>query len=362
MSRSPKPRWMDSQDAFRLSDLAAEESRSQGNSHIGTEHLLLALIADGGTAAKILSSLAPHAVIRARLLGLINPSPSPGFERHPGPWKRSTVMRDRSGVAAKDAWGNTHIFLADANGRPVRSASGALIGFEHDEDGRIVFDDVRGTPRYAELRNLPPVFDSVGNPLQDLQQVDGESDPMTARPPSRFGKTDAGAAESDGWLEWTTALSVVFALAEKEAQFLGHPYVGSEHLLLALLDTDDNAALWTLCSLEDENRLRMRIYRCCSPQSPAGLEHYQLPWCLGMMTAADGTPIVVEGRVRQYLMAADRRPIWTSGGSLLDYDLDTSGALVRDDVGRPTLVEVAQEPDSYDAFGLPFEGPGVPPE
>ena len=65
--------------------VSAREAATLGHGYIGTEHLLLGLIAEGkGIAAQVLSQLGVSAAVRARLLEIMG---SPGYRRssHPPP-------------------------------------------------------------------------------------------------------------------------------------------------------------------------------------------------------------------------------------------------------------------------------------
>jgi len=72
-----------------------------------------------------------------------------------------------------------------------------------------------------------------------------------------------------GSIPYTPRVKKVLALAAKEARALRHPYVGTEHILLGLLQEGDGVAARVLKSFDvDVERTRMEILRELDPNAP----------------------------------------------------------------------------------------------
>ena len=81
-----------------------------------------------------------------------------------------------------------------------------------------------------------------------------------------------GSAELDGWQRLTDRAHQVFALAQEEAQALGHNYLGTEHLLLGLLREQESVAARTLATLDVRlDEVRRRVERMIGRGTPQAL-------------------------------------------------------------------------------------------
>ena len=78
--------------------------------------------------------------------------------------------------------------------------------------------------------------------------------------------------KSSGNIPYTPRAKKVFALAGKEAKNLSHSYIGTEHLLLGLLDEGESVAARVLKSLDiDIERTRSEILKLVDPNLPGGI-------------------------------------------------------------------------------------------
>jgi hypothetical protein len=100
-------------------DLAMEQARQLGHDHLGTEHLLLGLLAAGdGVAAQVLASMGiPLEEVRSRVENIIGPGRSPGTRAGrilPTPQARkvlSLTLREALALGHNDV-GTGHLLLA----------------------------------------------------------------------------------------------------------------------------------------------------------------------------------------------------------------------------------------------------------
>jgi hypothetical protein len=100
-------------------DLAMEQARQLGHDHLGTEHLLLGLLAAGdGVAAQVLASMGiPRGEVRSRVENIIGPGRSPGTRAGrilPTPQARkvlSLTLREALALGHNDV-GTGHLLLA----------------------------------------------------------------------------------------------------------------------------------------------------------------------------------------------------------------------------------------------------------
>lgn len=142
---------------------AEEEAGRLGHAHVGTEHVLLALLADvGGLAGKALRSAASADDIRRRLHELMSPVPAGDFPDHPRPWS-SCIVRDVDGVPVKHGRWMKQYFI-DRRGMPVRNSAGTLVHTELDDLGRPVFEP-GGSLRLVEVPIGPGELGQNGEPL-----------------------------------------------------------------------------------------------------------------------------------------------------------------------------------------------------
>src|SRR5262249_54998610 len=208
--------------AKRVLELAVEEASHLGHRELGTEHLLLGLIQEReGIAARVLTNL--------------------GLE--PGA-VRSRVRELRGGAAG----GAVRASPAEERGRapPDRDPFHAftdrarkVVSLAKDEAKRLDHE-------YVSTENLLVglVAEGTGvaaNVLRrfgvDLARVRSELEKIVSRSPP---------VEVRGNLPFTPRAKVALEFAVAEARLLGHPYVGTEHLLLGLIREGEGIAVLVL--------------------------------------------------------------------------------------------------------------------
>jgi hypothetical protein len=107
-------RWSD--EGGRVLKGAVEEARALHHNHVGTEHLLLALIAGGGLGAEALRRLGvDHDVVRGHVVDIIGPGDSKGSAHRPFTPRSKKVIHiaSREAIHSKhDQVGTEHLLLA----------------------------------------------------------------------------------------------------------------------------------------------------------------------------------------------------------------------------------------------------------
>ena len=210
----------------RVIDLAIDESRKLGHSHVGTEHLLLGIVRDNeGTAAKVLASFGVsletvrHNVIATlgqphREAGPGAPSPAPpqSTRNFAGPF-------DRFNEGAKRV-------LALAQDEAIRFNHN-YIGCEHILIGLI---RAQGSVAARTLQTLGVELEKARTALEFI-----------------VGRGDSTTSPSEITLSPRT--KKIIELAIDESRRLGHGHVGTEHMLLGLAREGESIASGILESL-----------------------------------------------------------------------------------------------------------------
>jgi ATP-dependent Clp protease ATP-binding subunit ClpA len=250
--------------AKKVIELAVDEARRLGHHYVGTEHLLLGLIREGeGIAAGVLESLGIKlervrtAVIK--VLGSPNPSSWP---QEPGDPLTERVQREsESHGSARDlAHEPTHQF-----DRFTERARGVL------------------TRAQEEAQRLGQNWIGPEHFLLALAREDGG---VAAKVLSNFGialakvreavESTVGHGEQQGTGEvgLTPRAKKVIQLSVDEGRRLGHHYVGTEHLLLALIREGESVAATVLESLGVTlEKTRSEIVRVLSQPPPPESEN-----------------------------------------------------------------------------------------
>ncbi|HEV8229861.1 MAG TPA: Clp protease N-terminal domain-containing protein [Candidatus Limnocylindria bacterium] len=210
----------------KVIELAIDEARKLGHSHVGTEHLLLGLVREGGhVGAKALESLGVsleavrHKVIATlgqphREVGASAPESvsSQSTEQFAGPFDRFT----------------------DRAKRVLALAQGEAIRFNHNYIG-------------SEHLLLGLIREQDGVAARALQTLGAELEKARQAVSFIIGRGDAATAPSEITLSPRT--KKIIELAIDEARKLGHGRVGTEHLLLGLAREGEGIASGILESL-----------------------------------------------------------------------------------------------------------------
>jgi len=226
--------------------LAVEEASNLGHNYIGTEHLLLGLIAEcEGVAARVLTNLGVEiGAVRGKVREFVGSSQavaapsSTACEKRPvsssrNPFRRFTDrVHHALRLAKKEAKRMNHACVSSGH---------LLLGLVAEGSG------------------------VAWNVLQH-RGID------LARARAAFERVAAGdlAIDAGGDLPFNQRANAAFELAAEEADRLGHAYIGTEHLLLGLLRDGEGIAANVLKDLAvDLGRTRTEILECLgvSPKS-----------------------------------------------------------------------------------------------
>ena len=210
----------------KVIDLAIDEARKLGHSHVGTEHLLLGLVRENESpAAKILASLGVslEAVRHNVIATLGQPHREVGASAPAPPWRQSTGSFagpfDRFNDGAKRV-------LALAQDEAIRHNHN-YIGSEHILIGLI--REEKGVAARA-LQTLGVELSKARTALEFI-----------------IGRGDRATSPSEMTLSPRT--KKIIELAIDESRKLGHGHVGTEHMLLGLAREGEGIASGILESL-----------------------------------------------------------------------------------------------------------------
>src|SRR6267378_1116425 len=240
----------------KVIDLAIDEARRLGHSHVGTEHLLLGIVREGeSTAAKVLGSLGveletvrrhvietlgrPHREVGASAPQPIGPSAGPfdpfidpAKRQFAGPFDRFTDRAKRVLALAQDeAMRFNHNYIGTEH---------ILVGLIREEEG------VAG----RALRTLGVELEKARTALGFI-----------------IGRGDAPTSPSEITLSPRT--KKIVELAIDEARRLGSKSVGTEHLLLGLAREGEGIASGILESLGvTMNKVRQVVMETLGQMKP----------------------------------------------------------------------------------------------
>jgi ATP-dependent Clp protease ATP-binding subunit ClpA len=227
LTKSRPPRERDakldlSSNVKKVLELAIDEARSTGNSYIGTEHLLLAIVRlNDGIAVAVMKRLniRPDELRQQVQIMLREPLPSaPPF----GTSRGNPVANVRSSFGPQRMERFTqkaqHVLaLAQEEAERLQhsyiGSEHLLIGLIREEGGvaRRVLEDLG-----LDEHHITEAVERTVLP--------GQHDPK-------------------GRLDLATDTKQVLEMAVDEARRMGHHYIGTEHLLLGLFRTSDNKAM-----------------------------------------------------------------------------------------------------------------------
>ena len=313
--------------------LAQEEARRLRHGYIGTEHLLLGLVRQEDGAAQILVSAGVTlAGVREQVEGIVGFGEEIGFSQAPfnGQAKAALELSLSEALQLRHNYiGTEHLLLGllRENGETSRMILGNL-GVEPSDIRRAAMDLVAGTMRAWR----------APNPLELTREVIKKS----------FGRySRADRSLFDNFAEQGRRIVV---LAQDEARYFDHNYIGTEHLLLGVIREEEGIAARTLDALGvrlDEAREQVESIvgygeRAMGPQTlltPRSKKILQLAEreALQLGHAHVGTEHILIGLARESEGVAAR--------VLLNLDVDPD-AVRREVVGR--LLDAEDETDPFD--------------
>src|SRR5947208_22233 len=209
--------------ARRVIVLAREEARLLDHDHIGTEHLLLGVVADDGDAAGALADLGLDlATARREVEDAVGRGAAPPSGHVPF----SPRAKKALGASPREARDDGHHHI-----RPAR----LLLGLLHEGDG-------------VAARALESMGIALEAVRSQVEEIIGE-----------------GALSPSDHLPFTPRAKKVLELSLREAMQLGHNYIGTEHILLGLVREGEGVAAQVLVKLDaDLSRVRQQVIQLLS--------------------------------------------------------------------------------------------------
>jgi ATP-dependent Clp protease ATP-binding subunit ClpA len=202
----------------KIIELAIDEARKLGHSHVGTEHLLLGLIRESGhTASGVLESFGVAAeTVRERVIETLG-SGAHSQEMRTAPPAAVTFTATRFGASP----------VADR----LSGGAAAALARAYWEAGRLNHEEVGAAHLLIALMEPASVW--IRRVLEQLNvRAEDIVAAAEARVPRREGPSPAGLKQSND-------LEAALARAAAVAASRGSPLVRPEHLLLALVAGED---------------------------------------------------------------------------------------------------------------------------
>ena len=241
----------------RVFALAQQEAKEL-NHNVGTEHLLLGLLREGGgVAAKVLrASEVDIQQCRRQILKELDPhfASQHAVELPPGTWKQPTEK-----PAALDRYKQGELKMScETAGNFTPHAQKALALARQEADR--LHHNFLGTEHL--LLGLIKLGQEV--PVNVLQKMGLNLETVRREVEKQVGTRPE--QNLTGNFPYTPRVTKVLALAQKEAKKLSHTYVGAEHLLLGLLREGDGVAAKVLRALKVEiEQCRLEILKELDP-------------------------------------------------------------------------------------------------
>jgi ATP-dependent Clp protease ATP-binding subunit ClpA len=211
-------------------ELAADEARTLGHSHVGTEHLLLGIVRQNESiGAKVLGGLGVDLErVRRQVIATLG-------QQHPGvATGSSNVVSHSTGEFAGGRTGGPFDRFTDRAKRVLALAQDEAIRFNHNYIG-------------TEHLLLGLLREEEGVAARALQTLGAELEKARQAVVFIIGRGDAAASPSEITLSPRT--KKVIELAIDEARRLGTKSVGTEHMLLGLAREGEGIASGILESL-----------------------------------------------------------------------------------------------------------------
>jgi ATP-dependent Clp protease ATP-binding subunit ClpA len=216
--------------AKKVLELSLREVQQLGHNYIGTEHILLGLIREGdGVAGQVLARLgADLNQVRRRVIQLLplsaeatTPLPASGGESRSATGKSDHERRAILLVAQEEARMLNHAYVGTEH---------LLLGLIHEGDGVAA----------KALESLGLSLEAVRQRVLEIIGVGEQAPP--------------------GHIPFTPRAKKVLDLSLREARQLGHNYIGTEHILLGLIQEGDGVAAQVLVEFgADLNRIRQQL-------------------------------------------------------------------------------------------------------
>jgi ATP-dependent Clp protease ATP-binding subunit ClpA len=258
-------------DGKKLFELALREAQAVGDQHIGTEHLLLALVSvEKGVVPKILEQrgLVPETIrgkVTEALAGPRDP-PFPPAPRKPLPpmppelaaeieqvreekesaidahdFERAAMLRDEErrlhavarGETFHPSFSGAHILTTRGVARFTERARQIFV-LAHDEARELKHDYI-GTEHLL----LGLLREKEGLAARVLDSFDMTAEEVRAQIVRIIGR---GEQLAIGPIQFTPRGNRVLEFSLREALALGHNYIGTEHILLGILREDEGVA------------------------------------------------------------------------------------------------------------------------
>lgn len=230
--------------ARKVLSLAQEEAQRFQHNYIGTEHLLLGLVAEGdGIAAKVLQNLGVE-LVRVRgavefiigrgdriVLGQIGLTPRAK--------KVVELAVDEARRMNHHYIGTEHLLLG-----LVREGEGIAAGVLESFGlnlGQVRRETLIVLNQAGRLSTQEPAPENQVTGSDIATSLDDVRERL-----ARYGRS---LTDNDGLATFTDQARRVLAYAQEEAQYFQHNYIGTEHLLLGLVREQDGIAAQVLRNL-----------------------------------------------------------------------------------------------------------------
>ena len=226
----------------RVLELALREAQGLRHDHIGTEHLLLGLLAEGGgIAAAVLSGLGVEpADVRREVFGRLGTRPSPQEELGTLGWAREALRRSFGRYPRAEDRSTFDKFTGPAR-KVVVLAQDEARRFNHNYIG-------------TEHVLLGLILEEEGLAARALKVLGVDPDEVRGQVESIVGYGEEGPGAQ---APFTPRLSGVLQQALLASEQLDHDHVGTEHILLGLTNETEGVAARVLRSLDvDPDEIR----------------------------------------------------------------------------------------------------------
>ena len=212
------------QNARRIVVRCQEEAREHRHNYVGTEHILLGLLADDGDVG--CQALAALGISEAELRRLVDEIIGVGQQPPSGHIPFTPRAKRALELSLREALQLGHTYIGPEH---------ILLGLIREGDGVAAQVLVKLGADLARTRQQ----------VMHLQQPDQVPPPAAAgdrEPFAAAGAATVDSASSMHFDRYTDRAKRVVVLAQQEARMLNHNYMGTEHLLLGLIHEGEGVA------------------------------------------------------------------------------------------------------------------------